>query len=48
MDSEPGDHLHGDPIPRNAIYEALHIRTRQATEPQGLTPWTRWRLLERR
>jgi len=26
MDSEPGDHLYGDPIPRNAIYEALHVR----------------------
>ena len=26
MASEPGDHLYGDPIPRNAIYEALHVR----------------------
>jgi hypothetical protein len=26
MDSEPGDYLIGDPIPRNAIYEALHVR----------------------
>jgi hypothetical protein len=31
MDSEPGDHLYRDPIPRNAIYEALPCKTIMTT-----------------